>query len=211
MKEVDETIEFMEKKLQELELRNKASEASKVSEIVKIEKPKEKEIIKTEPDKKLIADIVKLYAKYYERARIETMMYYWELGKRLNKEYGNPKARGEISHSHARASGKFISFADSAKQLIKKLDEIGITICERNISYARNFAIKCPQIQELIKQQDMNWDKVKRKYLTKQKESQPKLAYDSKVFRRWNEVSNGFFKILDQLDFKVIKDGDSRS
>ncbi len=55
-------------------------------------------------------------------------MYYFELGKRLNKEYGKPKARGENRSSHVRANTGFGSFADSAKQLIKKLKEIGIAI-----------------------------------------------------------------------------------
>jgi len=56
-------------------------------------------------------------------------MYYWELGKRLNKEYGKPKKVGNPNWQHD-ANSK-----NSRKQLIKKLKEIGITICERNISY----------------------------------------------------------------------------
>lgn len=195
----EEFSEARKEAMQELESENKVQEA-----------PKVKEVVKVEPDKNLIADIVKLYAKYYERARIETMMYYWELGKRLNKEYGKPISRGEkqYGHGHAQIGIKgFVSFKDSRRQLIKKLKEIGIQICERNISYARKFAFKYPQVKELIKQQDMTWDKVKTKLLL-DKNKQPKLTYDSKVFTRWNDVSNGFFKILDQLNFKEIKSGE---
>lgn len=180
------------------------------AEVVKVEEPIKKEIVKTEPTKNLIADIVKLYAKYYERARVQTIMYYWELGKRLNTEYGKPKARGENLGSQPRANLKAASWKDSSKQLIKKLREIGITICERNISYARKFAFKFPQVEELIKQQDVTWRTITHKLLV-DKNKQPKLTYNSRVFKsfeRWNDVSNGFFKILDQLDYKEIRGGE---
>ena len=98
----EEYSEARKQAMQEIESKNKPLEESKTKEIQKLRnKPSEAskqtktEIVKVEPDKKLIADIVQLYAKYYQRARVQTMMYYWEMGRRLNKEYGLPKTRGE--------------------------------------------------------------------------------------------------------------------
>lgn len=197
----EEFSEDRKEAMQELESKNTPSEAS---EIVKVKEPIKKEIIKTEPDKKLIADIVQLYAKYYERARVQTIMYYWELGKRLNKEYGAPNKAG-----NPKITG--VIFENMAEVLVKKLKEIKITVCKSNLVRARKFAIKFPQVQELIKQQDMTWNKIKTKLLPEKKEEQPKLIYNSKVFKSlesWNNLSTTLFKILSQLNPKEIEGGE---
>jgi len=49
----------------------------------------------------------------------------------LNKEYGKPKPKG--ANLDGRRQSATRSF-DARKQLIKKLKEIGIKICERNIA-----------------------------------------------------------------------------
>ena len=206
----EEYSEARKQAMQEIESKNKPLEESKTKEIQKLRnKPSEAskttktEIIKKEPDKKLIADIIKLYAKYYERARVQTIMYYWELGKRLNKEYGSPKKAGNPNLQPN------ANWGDSARQLIKKLKEIGIKICERNISYARKFAFKFPQIQELIKQQDMNWKKITTKLLLeKKKEIELKSDFNNTVitnFKRWNKFVDEFYNAIPKIDFSKAK------
>ena len=51
-------------------------------------------------------------------------MYYWELGKRLNKEYGAPNKAG-----NPKITG--VIFENMAEVLVNKLKEIDIIICER--------------------------------------------------------------------------------
>ena len=121
----EEYSEVRKEAMLELESTNKVSE----TEIVKVDKPIKKGIIKTEPDKKLIADIVKLYAKYNERTRIETIMYYWELGKRVNKEYGKPRAESLDSTRNSSKKG-FIKLKDSYTSLVRKLRELDLLIVE---------------------------------------------------------------------------------
>ncbi len=197
----EEYSEDRNQAMQELESKNKP-----------LEEPIKKEIIKAEPDKKLIADIVKLYAKYYERARVETIMFYWEVGKRVNEEYGKPHAdSSDLACKNRMKKGKFgaSKLNDSYASLIKKLREIGIKIHPYDLRQARRFAVKHPQIQELIKQQDLSWNKIRRG-LTQKKE-QPKLTYNSKVFKSlesWNNLSTTLFKILSQLNPKEIEGGE---
>ncbi len=73
--------------------------------------------------------IFKSMARHYQR--------HFRCHREVAEEYGNPKPQG--ANLDGRRQGANRCF-DSRKQLIKKLREIGITICERNISYARKFA-----------------------------------------------------------------------
>ena len=188
-------------------------EPKKQKEVLEIKKEvthkisKKKEIQITIKDS-LVKDIVKLYKKYYDRARMETIMYYWELGKRLNKEYGKPNPHGgnRKNQDYAR------DFEKTSDELVKQLKSEGLTVCKSNLVRARKFAIKFPQIKELINQQDMNWNKIKTQLLPEnKKEIEDKAQFNKLViknFQRWNGLVNEFYNAIPKIDFSEATNED---
>ena len=58
-------------------------------------------------------------------------MFYWELGKRVNDEYGKPHAKSEdLACENRMKKGKFgaSKLNDSYASLVKRLRELGIKI-----------------------------------------------------------------------------------
>lgn len=191
---------------------NKIVEKEKIKPITKkslaVSKTKE---VQTTIKESLINNILSLYYKYAERARIQTIMFYWEMGKELNKEYGKPNPRGGNLGKQVRGHLKAASFNDSARAIVAKLKEKGVSIGKTNLNLARKFAEKYPKIKELIKQQDMTWNKIVRKYLPEKKEKEQKSKFNNEViknFKRWNGLVNEFYNAIPKIDFSEASDKD---
>ena len=85
------------------------------------EKMEQQKLIKI--DKELLEDCKKLWKKYYDKSRVNLIFYYWELGKRINQEYGKPKVE---SQDTTRKTGYKLN--DSITSIAENLREMGITI-----------------------------------------------------------------------------------
>jgi len=188
--------------LKQVETKVEVKKEIKPTKEKKIKEVKTKELQLTIKDS-LVNDIVKIYNKYLERARVQTIMFYWELGKKLNKEWGKPRGHGENMSGHHDAHCQ--KTTDSRKQLCKLLKQNGINICERNISYARKFAQEQPHIKQYIDDPKVTWTQIIKNILPENKKEPPKqIEFNnavSKYFSKWNSFVNDFSKGISQVNF----------
>jgi len=169
-----------------------------------------KEIQKTISES-LVDDIVKLYKKYYERARVETILFYWELGKRVNQEYGNPPLNPKIQRSDD--NGKFKNKDDSYASLVKILREKKILVTAFDLRQARKFALKNPHIEELIQQQDISWNKIRRSLVEKKEEPKQITDFSKNIltyFNKWNKFALNFNVAISKVDFSKASKEDKQ-
>ena len=105
--------------------------------------------------------------KYYDKSRINLLFFYWELGKRVNQEYGKPLLDSTDS---SRKSTHHTKLEDSITSIVERLREEGIAITRWNLCQARRFAVEYDDINELIEESDISWSKIRKTMSEKFKE-----------------------------------------
>ena len=128
-------------------------------------KEKEEQQILVQVDKKLIADCKSLHKKYYEKSRINLIFYYWEIGKRINQEYGENLMVSQETIKKSRGQG--IKNDDSISSLVEQLRDEGIAITRVDLCQARRLAIEYKDLEPLINEENINWTKLKKDMIKK--------------------------------------------
>jgi len=163
---------------------------------------------------KLIKDCKSLWKKYYDKSRVNLMFFYWELGKRVNQEYGEPLID---SAETIKSKGQGIKNDDSITSIVENLREQGITITRYDLCQARRFAIEYENLKELIEEENMSWNKVRKTMSEKFKEKKElteKSPFNKLVlnkFRKWNSFVNDFYKAMQEIDFTVANEDEKDS
>ena len=83
----------------------------------------------------------------------------------INFKIWKPKL--ESKETSLNKGGRGIDSPDSITSIVENLREIGITITRFDLCQARRFAIEYENLNELVQEENINWNKIRRNMVEK--------------------------------------------